>query len=75
MTLRRWTHPEHPLRLASAVAEIAFRLRWWWRVRRGKCPLGPPPPCPEPEEFEVNATYICITTEDPHDPTKRTPQG
>jgi hypothetical protein len=38
MNLRRWTHPDHPLRLASAVAEIVQEVRRRWllrRIRRG----------------------------------------
>ena len=49
------------------MSNLLFRLRWWWRVKRGRCPLGPPPPCPEPEEFEINATYRCITFEHPEE--------
>jgi len=49
------------------VGWYVYRLRWWWRVKRGRCPLGPPPPCPEFEEIELTAVTHCITEENPCD--------
>lgn len=49
------------------LADLAFRLRWWWRVKRGRCPMGPPPPCPEPEEFVIDAVYECRTFDNEKD--------